>query len=116
MNPLKDFIPPIAVRKLTGLMYGWTGNYKKWEDAEKKCSGYDSDIIINKVRDSLLKVKNGEAVFERDSVLFDKVQYSFPLLSALSQVALRSNSKLNGLNNIHSLQELWNHVEKITFG
>ena len=98
MNPIKDFLPPITVRVLTSFMYGWTGSYNSWGDAEKNSSGYDSDIIINKVKAALLKVKNGEAVFERDSVLFDKVYYSFPLLSALSQIALRSDSKLNVLD------------------
>ena len=95
---IKDFLPPITVRLLTGLLYGWSGNYSTWQEAQKKCPGYNIDIIFNKVKNALLKVKTGEAVFERDSVLFDKVQYSFPLLSALSQVALNSNSKLNVLD------------------
>ncbi len=67
-------------------------------EAQKKCSGYDSDIIFSKVKESLLKVKNGEAVFERDSVIFNKIQYSFPLLSGLSIVALKNNGKLNVLD------------------
>ena len=98
MNPLKDYLPPKAVRILTGMMYGWRGNYSSWKTAQSKCSGYDSDIIFEKVKSALLKVKNGEAVFERDSVIYDKVQYSFPLLAALSQVALNSNSQLNVLD------------------
>ncbi len=95
---IKEFFPPIILRYLTGFLYGWSGNYKSWKEAENKCSGYDTDIIFNKVKDALLKVKNGAAVFERDSVIFDKVQYSFPLLSALNQVALKNNSKLNVLD------------------
>jgi len=91
---VKEFIPPILLRYLTGFFYGWKGNYNTWEEAQKKCTGYDSDIIFSKVRESLLKVKKGEAVFERDSIIFDKIQYSFPLLSALSIVAL-NKGKLN---------------------
>jgi len=48
------------------------------EEAMELSTGYDSERILGKVRDSLLKVKRGEAVYERDSVLFDKVQYSWP--------------------------------------
>jgi putative methyltransferase (TIGR04325 family) len=98
MHPLKQYFPPIFVKFLTGLMYGWSGNYKSWQEAQNKCSGYDSDIIINRVKDSMQKVKNGEAVFERDSVLFDEIQYSYPLLSALQQVALKNDLNLNVLD------------------
>lgn len=95
---LKELLPPILVKYLSSFFYGWTGNYKSWEEAKKKCSGYDSEIIFNKVKNALLKVKNGEAVFERDSVVFDKIHYSFPLLAALSQTALLSDQKLHVLD------------------
>lgn len=95
---LKELIPPVLLKYITGFFYGWNGNYSTWEEAEKKCSGYESDIIFTKVKESLLKVKNGEAVFERDSVLFDKIHYSLPLLSGLSIVALKNNGKLNILD------------------
>ncbi|HRP59240.1 MAG TPA: hypothetical protein PK833_02995, partial [Vicingus sp.] len=74
---LKELLPPILVKYLSSFFYGWTGNYKSWEEAQKKCSGYDSEIIFNRVKNALLKVKSGEAVFERDSVIFYKIQYSF---------------------------------------
>ncbi len=61
---------------------GWFGNYNSWELAEKECNGYDSESILNKVRASVLKVRNGEAVYERDSVLFNEIQYSYDLIKA----------------------------------
>ncbi|MES2139762.1 MAG: methyltransferase, TIGR04325 family [Bacteroidota bacterium] len=95
---IKDLIPPIIVKQARSLFYGWSGNYSTWQHASSKCTGYDTAIIFNKVKNAILKVKNGEAVYERDSILFDKVHYSFPLLSALSYVALRNNNKLNILD------------------
>jgi len=95
---LKEFIPPVLLNYITGFFYGWKGNFSTWNEAQKKCSGYDSDIIFSKVKKSLLKVKNGEAVFERDSFIFDKIHYSFPLLSGLSIVALKNNGKLSVLD------------------
>jgi putative methyltransferase (TIGR04325 family) len=47
------------------------------------------------VRDALLKVKAGEAVYERDSVLFDTIQYSWPLLAGLLWTASRNGNRLN---------------------
>lgn len=75
--------------------YGFFGNYTSWQAAKKASGGYDSDVIINKVKDALLKVKNGEAIYERDSVLFNKVDYSWPLLAGLLWVASRNGNRLD---------------------
>lgn len=61
----------------------WSGDYPSWDEALKKSTGYDSADILEKVKESLLKVKNGEAVYERDSVLFSEVQYTWPVLAFL---------------------------------
>jgi putative methyltransferase (TIGR04325 family) len=71
------------------------GPYFSWEEAEKQSTGYNSDIILEKVKKAALKVKRGEAVYERDSVLFDKIQYSWPLLSGLLWIASMNNNRLN---------------------
>lgn len=60
--------------------------------------GYDSAIIADKVKEALLKVKNGEAAFERDSVVFDKIEYSWPLLAGLMWAAARNKGVLNVLD------------------
>ncbi len=72
----------------------WTGNYTNWEEAKKECIGYDSQIILDKCKNSLLQVKNGTAYYERDSVIFDQIQYSWALLAGLQKVALNSDGKL----------------------
>lgn len=126
----REFIPKFLVRRYIGLVGGWHGNYKSWEDAKKRASGYENDDILKKVKESLLKVKSGEAVYERDSVLFDKVEYSYPLLSSLLFVATQNNSTLNLLDfggslgstyfqNLKFLNRLnsvkWNIVEQKSF-
>ncbi len=73
----------------------FTGDYATWEDAKKNCTGYDAPNILEKVKTALLKVKNGEAVYERDSVLFDHIEYSYPLLVSLLYTATASGNKLN---------------------
>ncbi|MEO6001397.1 MAG: methyltransferase, TIGR04325 family [Chitinophagaceae bacterium] len=74
---------------------GWSGDYATWQLAQQQCVGYDAANILEKVKDAILKVKNGEAVYERDSVLFDEIRYSHPLLVTLLWKALKNNSKLN---------------------
>lgn len=67
----------------TAPIYGWSGNYRSWDEASSFCSGYDQESIFEKVKDATWKVKTGEAVYERDSVLFDQIEYSFPLAAFL---------------------------------
>lgn len=110
--------------------YGFFGNYKTWEDAQKKSIGYDSELILEKVKKAILKVKNGQAIYERDSVLFDKIQYSWPLLASLLWVASNNENKLNLIDFggslgssyfqnrdflIHLKELNWNVIEQSNF-
>jgi putative methyltransferase (TIGR04325 family) len=89
-------LPPMFQSLFERKMY--YGNYSSWDEARSESNGYDSDVIITKVRDALLKVKRGEAVYERDSVLFDHIQYSFPVLSGLLRAALEDGGRLHVLD------------------
>jgi putative methyltransferase (TIGR04325 family) len=95
---IKDSLPPLLLRLMTGLFYGWHGNFSSWKEAREKSSGYDSEVIVGKVKISALKVKNGLAAYERDSVIFENIEYSFPLLSGLLWVAAQNNGKMNVLD------------------
>lgn len=86
---------------------GLTGNYASWEAARADSSGYDADVIVHSTADALGRVKRGEAVYERDSVLFDEIQYAWPMLAGLLWVAARSGGKLNVLDFGGSLGSSW---------
>lgn len=77
---------------------GLSGDYLSWSDALADCTGYDSRDILRKTRDALLQVKHGEAAFERDSVLFERVEYAWPLLSGLLCAAAQTGGNLNVLD------------------
>ena len=47
------------------------------------------------VLDASLKVKNGVAAFERDSVLFDEIEYSWPVTAELMHGAARSGGRVH---------------------
>ncbi|TQD23856.1 TIGR04325 family methyltransferase [Methanolobus vulcani] len=130
---LKCLTPPIlwsSLQKLHNSKYGWFGDYNSWTDANKCAVGYDNDIILQKVKSSLLKVKNNEAIYERDSVLYDKIEYSWPLLASLLWIAGQNNNNLNIIDFggslgstyfqnkkfLSSLNDLkWNIVEQANF-
>ena len=70
------------------------GDYGSWDGATRSSTGYDAGVILEKTCAALLKVKNGEAVYERDSVLFDKIQHSFPVLAGLLRAAQVHDGRL----------------------
>jgi putative methyltransferase (TIGR04325 family) len=53
---------------------------------------------LQKCAASILKVKNGQAVYERDSVLFNEIQYSWGLLAGLQKAAIDNAGYLNVLD------------------
>lgn len=103
-NFIKYFIPPLfylVVNKINRNApinksnHLWYGNFATWQDALGQSEGYDAPKILEKVKNATLKVKNGEAVYERDSVVFDKIQYSWPLLAYLLKISIENNNELN---------------------
>jgi len=97
----KDCLPPAifwVLRQLRGDGIRFEGDYATWEDAAAQCTGYDAEPILAKVLDATLKVKRGEAAYERDSVLFDAIEYSWPVTAGLLWAAARSEGRLNVLD------------------
>ena len=98
---LKDWMPPIGLRfaqKMLGAKNVFEGDYLTWASAAQRCSGYGSEHILAKVLDATLKVKRGEAAFERDSVLFAEAEYAWPVLSALMWAAARNRGNMSVLD------------------
>lgn len=76
----------------------WGGRYSQWSEAEKLCNGYDSQNIIEKCFDAIKEVASGRAVYERDSVLFDKKEFSLGIVSSLFLAASQSDNHLSVLD------------------
>jgi putative methyltransferase (TIGR04325 family) len=99
---IKDLIPPFFFRILTSLFLKnkntFKGSFQSWSEAQHFSSGYDHHLILEKVLNSTLKVKKGEAAYERDSVVFDEIQYSWPVTSGLMWAAAQSKGKLSVLD------------------
>lgn len=99
---IKDLIPPALLRALRREAprekIVFEGPYASWSEAAGHATGYDSDAILSKVKEALLKVKSGEAVYERDSVLFHEKKYSYPLLAGLLRAAAANEGRLHVLD------------------
>lgn len=97
----KNWLPPIVTKMLQKWRGGgnrFDGDFQSWEAASARCTGYDAEHILAKVLEATLKVKRGEAAFERDSVLFDEIEYVWPVTAGLMWAAASNGGKLHVLD------------------
>ncbi len=96
---LAGWIPPHLRRALPGASANgavrYSGHFQTWDEARRHSDGYDGPAIVERVKQAQLAVARGEAAYERDSVLFDKIAHSYPLVVGLLRAALRNGGALN---------------------
>lgn len=88
-----------ALRKIKRVFFKpkpfvWFKSYPDWQTAEKNATGYDAEHILEKCKNALLQVRDGTAAYERDSVLFNEIQYSWGLLAGLQKAAIDHSNEL----------------------
>jgi putative methyltransferase (TIGR04325 family) len=94
-SSLHQLLPPILftlLRLRPTPVVSFTGDYPSWSAAAIASRGYNSPLILDKVRTSALSVKRGEATFERDSVTFHHPEIRWPLLACIFHAALQSDA------------------------
>jgi putative methyltransferase (TIGR04325 family) len=97
----REWMPPAVLRWLRKGRKGgiqFEGDYSNWEDADAQCTGYDSEEVLARVLESTLKIKRGEGAYERDSVVFEKADYAWPVLAGLMWAAASAGGRLNVLD------------------
>lgn len=86
INLVKNITPPILLKLLKKNFFknhkAFT-TYPSWKEAQKASTGYDEDNFIEKLRNSAKLVFDEKEIYERDTVIFNKIQYSWPLLASL---------------------------------
>ncbi len=96
-----NVLPPILLHGLvaiSGKRNKWSGNYLDWASAVAASSGYDVNIIFDLVRKAAAAVRDGEALWERDSTCFYHEEYNWQLLACLMTAAARSGGALHVLD------------------
>jgi putative methyltransferase (TIGR04325 family) len=94
---LKIICPPvlqILYKKIFSKKYFIRG-FNDWETAVKNTTTYNAEEIFSKTLDSARKVRDELAVYERDSVLFEEIQYDWQLLASLLLIAKLKSNRLN---------------------
>jgi len=98
---LSEWLPPVLFIRLKSLLKRgiyYSGLYPSWSSARSLASGYDAAHILERVKAATLKIKAGEAVSERDSILFDRIDHPFPVLSGMLRAAMENGNRLSVLD------------------
>lgn len=94
VNVSKELSNVEAQRQYAGTRNTFHGNFNSWQEAIQHAQGYDSPQILKRAIEATRAVVNGEAAYERDTVLFDKPQISHTLLSWLLYAASANQGQL----------------------
>ena len=92
-----DLTPPLLRRRVLhwrGRGLRFSGRPGNWAEAQRRSTGYDADVILERVATATRAVIDSAACFERDSVLFDEPVYPFELLAVLLRRALHRDGRL----------------------
>jgi putative methyltransferase (TIGR04325 family) len=98
---IKDWLPPAiadAYKKRTQSGIHFRGQFQDWETAASNAEGYDSLQILERVHWATQQVISGKAAGERDSVIFDRPPYSFPVIAVLLRAAMENEGNLSVLD------------------
>jgi len=94
-------LPPIVARWIGQRLSpgpSWAGDYTSWSEAVAASTGYDDDLILERVHGAALEVQRGEAAWERDGVTFDAITISWPVLAGLLWIGAQSGGRLDVLD------------------
>jgi putative methyltransferase (TIGR04325 family) len=116
-------IPFRAPRSEPDVPPSWhRGDYPDWASAVAAAKGYQAANILEIQRNAMRKVRDGEAVYERDSVLFDEIEYFFPTLAALLLAASRNGNRLSVLDfggalgsTYYQNRQMLSHLPELTW-
>jgi putative methyltransferase (TIGR04325 family) len=86
-----------AVQRVRG-RHGWFGDYPDWQTASAAAGGYDTPGIADRVEAAALRVRNGDAAFERDGVAFEELELDWNVLCGVLLSAARNDGQLHVLD------------------
>jgi putative methyltransferase (TIGR04325 family) len=111
-QPARLLIPE-AWRQWWRLKFGWRwfrGDYDTWASARIQATGFEDSRILDRVLAATLRVRDGQAAYERDGITFVKAQQDEMLLDALKHVRNECSGRLRVLDFGGSLgSTYWRH-------
>ncbi len=97
MTTLRSRFKQMIERETTPVN-GYVGRFEDWQAAKGQTMGYQDPAIAEKVAAAVKKILSGTAIYERDSMLFERREFSFPLAATLLWIATKTQGQLRVLD------------------
>ncbi len=118
--------PPLIVTGLRALFSKnrgeFVGPYATWQEALYRSTGYQDELILEKIKQSTLTIIENKNYSMRDGVVFTEPQYSFPLLACLLNIAISNNNCLHVVDiggalgsSYYSFKQFCSHPLRLTW-
>lgn len=113
------------IHRLQGILHSSKGRRRQsefedftgiWAEAQATVGGYGAPEILDRVLEASLAVYEGRALHERDSVNFDRIDYSWPVLVGLLWSATRNAGSLRVIDLGGSLGTSYRQNRKFLAG
>lgn len=102
--------------RLRQLAIHFTGCFSSYQQALSLCTGYESQLILDKVLASTLSVLSGEGVAERDGFILYSPTYSLSVISGLLIASSRNSGRISVLDFGGSLgSSFFQHLDFLKF-
>ena len=92
------------------------GNYKNYSEALKNSNGYNESIILNKVKDAIIKVLEGKNIWERDGSIFPDPQPKLEIINIIKKISNKNLSIIDfggGLGTLYvNNKKLFKSIKK----
>lgn len=99
--------PVVAAWRRSRLPRLFEGNYAGWSDAQRASRGYDDPAIFQKTVAASRAVRDGLALWERDTVLFQAPAANDRLVGALRAIANQEGGRLHLIDFGGALGSTW---------
>jgi putative methyltransferase (TIGR04325 family) len=109
MNALRAWLPRSLRRWIRRQLRAplYAGDYPTWAAALRDSRGYDDVTITEKVVAAARAVRDGQAAWERDTVLFHTPAKNEPVFAALRQAAAANHGRLHVVDFGGALGSTW---------
>ncbi|MEY4938633.1 MAG: hypothetical protein RIQ93_368 [Verrucomicrobiota bacterium] len=105
----RAWLPPAARRLVRRWTQpgGYAGDYASWAEARRQGRGYEDTAILAKAVAAARAVRDCQAAFERDTVLFHEPSIHGPLLAGLLRAAALTAGRLHVVDFGGALGSVW---------
>ena len=87
-----------ALNRLFGYAIYFRGVFDDWQSAQADAGGYSEDLLVKRLCTAAREVREGNAAWEQDGMVWDHIPSDMPTFAAMARVALAQGGRISVLD------------------